>query len=91
MLKRIPSVTFETLRQQAQSRMHWERVRKNHGWNYAQAAAAHGISVREWAMLECGVTPEDLRAGLYPRAAGGRPSRHAGALQGSAADDRAER
>lgn len=71
-MNRIPSQKFLEMRAQHR-RHHWERERRNNGWNYAQAAKAHGITLREWGMLECGVSPEDLRAGLYPRASGGRP------------------
>lgn len=72
MIDRVPSPQFEILRRQ-QDPKRWERERRNMGWNYAEAARAHGISVREWAMLECGVTPEQLREHEYPEKTGRIP------------------
>lgn len=64
-MNRLPSQKF--LDMMAQNRRHhWERERKKNGWDYAQAASAHGITVREWAMLECDVTPAQLAQGRYP-------------------------
>lgn len=43
-----------------------ERWRLNAGMNYAQAAAALEITIRQYGMIECGVTADELASGAYP-------------------------
>jgi hypothetical protein len=73
-MTRAPSLRFTTLQRSGKD---WQRWRLQQGYNYAQAAQEHQISVREWGMLECRVSPEDLRDGLYPYTKGGEPRRFA--------------
>lgn len=69
MITSTPSQKFHAMRVAAPPH-EWQRQRMNNGWSYADAARSNGITIREWAMLECGTTPEDLRTGRYPRAGG---------------------
>lgn len=69
----IPSQKFQQMMAENR-RHHWERERKKNGWNYAEAASAYGLTVREWAMLECDATPAQLAQGRYP-VKEGRPAR----------------
>lgn len=64
------SAQFNSLADLYRTPHEWQRDRQRNGWNYAEAAKFYGISIREWAMLECGTTPHELAAGLYPRAGG---------------------
>lgn len=72
MITITPIQQFEFLRYQKDPK-EFERDRRREGWNFAQAAKAHGVSVREWAMLECGTTPEELACGQYPKKTGRIP------------------
>ncbi len=63
MISTQPSPRFYALRR---STVDWQRWRTGRGLNFAQAAQEHGLTLREWAMLECNVTPENLVQGRYP-------------------------
>ena len=45
---------------------HRKRWRQDQGYNFAQAAKALGLTLREYAMQECGVTTDMLATGNYP-------------------------
>lgn len=52
-----------------------QRWRQSQHLNFAQAAAQKGVSLRQYAMLECGVTAEELAAGDYTSTTERRASR----------------
>lgn len=71
MIPRLPSPRYLETRDVCRPD-YWERLRKDCGLNFAEMAQQQGVTLREYAMLECGVTPEELADGYYPRT-GGRP------------------